>query len=607
MSSVDYELTANVENLTLTGTAVNASGNSGNNLLRGNAVANVIDGEGGADTMAGGAGNDTYYVDDPGDQIVELVGNGTDTVSSSVSFSLAGQDLENLILTGSAINALGNNLVNELTGNGGANVLDGKGGADSMAGGAGDDTYYVDDSGDHVTELGGAGTDTVISTLDYELTANVENLTIKGAAANATGNDQNNVLTGNANDNLLDGMAGADTMKGGVGNDTYMVDDAADQVVEISANGTADLVYSSVSYTLAANVENLILTDSAVNATGNADNNELTGNGGNNVLDGLVGADTMTGGVGDDTYYVDNVGDHVVEASDAGNDTVSSSVTYTLTDNVENLTLTGTATEGTGNDLNNTIAGNLQDNILTGGEGNDQLSGDDGNDYLTGENGNDELHGGAGADTLLGDDGTDRLDGGTGADVMLGGADDDTYVVDNAGDVASEGNNQGTDTVESSVTWTLGNFVENLTLTGSDPIDGTGNSLANVITGNAGANVINGGAGNDTLTGGDGHDTFVFSTALSSTTNVDHVTDFSTADDLFDLSHSVFANTSLGTLTDAEFHVGASATDEAQRIIYDKDTGALSYDADGSASGAAVQFATVTANTDLTHDHFVII
>ena len=152
-------------------------------------------------------------------------------------------------------------------------------------------------------------------------------------------------------------------------------------------------------------------------------------------------------------------------------------------------------------------------------------------------------------------------------------------------------------TVESSITRALGSNVENLTLTGPDAINGTGNSFANIITGNAAAN---------TLTGGAGNDTFVFDTALGGS-NIDQITDFA-AGDLFNLSHSVFAETSLGDLTAAEFHEGAVATNGDQRIIYDKANGTLSYDADGSGTGAAaVQFATVTANTDLTHDHFVVV
>ena len=145
--------------------------------------------------------------------------------------------------------------------------------------------------------------------------------------------------------------------------------------------------------------------------------------------------------------------------------------------------------------------------LIDGGNGNDVITAGAGIDSLIGGAGNDTLNGGAGNDTLDGGANNDTLDGGTGVDVLTGGAGNDTYVVDDIGDSVVEAAGGGTDLVRSSLTWTLAANVENLTLIGSGAIDGTGNTLANVITGNTAGNRLDGGAGNDTLNGGAGNDT----------------------------------------------------------------------------------------------------
>jgi Ca2+-binding RTX toxin-like protein len=520
-----------IENLT--GSAFNdvLTGDAGGNQIAGGAGNDLIDGGAGADTLIGGTGDDLYVVDDAGDQVVEAAGEGMDSVTSSVSYTLAA-NVENLTLSGTAANGTGNGLDNFITGNGSDNVLsggagndtltgltgndmlDGGTGADRMVGGTGDDTYVVDDAGDQVVEDGGEGTDTVRASIGYALGANVENLVLTGTAADGTGNELANVITGNdganvltglagddtlignGGDDTLDGGTGADAMAGGTGNDLYIVDDAGDAVTEAAGEGT-DIVRSSISYTLGANLENLVLTGTAANGTGNALANVITGNdsanvltggagddtlignGGDDTLDGGTGADAMAGGTGNDTYVVDDAGDAVTEAAGEGTDTVRSLISYTLGANLENLVLTDTAANGTGNELANVITGNDSANVLTGG---------------------------AGDDTLIGNGGDDTLDGGTGADAMAGGTGNDTYVVDDAGDAVTEAASEGTDTVRSSISYTLGANLENLVLTGA-AANGTGNELANVLTGNEGANVLTGLAGNDTLIGNGGDDT----------------------------------------------------------------------------------------------------
>lgn len=132
------------------------------------------------------------------------------------------------------------------------------------------------------------------------------------------------------------------------------------------------------------------------------------------------------------------------------------------------------------------------------------------NDTVTGTTGDDHIQGGAGTDTLNGVSGDDLLDGGNGADTMNGGAGNDTYIVDNASDQVSEAASQGTDTVLSSVTYTISDAdVENLTLTGTAAVNGSGNGSANILTGNSGNNTLAGGGGNDTLYGGAGNDSLI--------------------------------------------------------------------------------------------------
>jgi len=245
------------------------------------------------------------------------------------------------------------------------------------------------------------------------------------AAIDGTGNELNNVITGNGADNVLDGGAGVDTMSGGLGNDTYIVDTVGDKATESSAIGGADLVQSSITFTLGSNVESLSLTGAAaINGTGNSLNNSIIGNDAKNVLNGGHGADSMTGGLGNDTYIVDNAGDVVTESGPSGGtDLVKATVSFTLGDNVENLTLGVGAVTGTGNALANIITGNAAANILTGGDGSDTLDGRDGADTL---------YGGTWKDTLKGGTGDDWLYGGLGNDSLNGGAGQDHFVFDTA-------------------------------------------------------------------------------------------------------------------------------------------------------------------------------
>uniref|UniRef100_UPI000A0145BC beta strand repeat-containing protein n=1 Tax=Ciceribacter selenitireducens TaxID=448181 RepID=UPI000A0145BC len=439
------------------------------------------------------------------------------------------------------------------------------------------------------------------------------------------GNGGADTLVGGAGADALDGGAGADTLDGGTGDDTYVVDAAGDVVIEADGQGD-DTVNAAISYALTDHVERLTLTGAAnLDGTGNGLDNTLSGNAGNNTLDGGTGADRMEGGAGNDTYIVDNAGDVVVETVGNGTDTVQAAVSLTLGDNVENLTLLGTANlNATGNSLGNLLTGNSGNNVLNGRAGADTMAGLAGNDtYIvdsladvvveTVGNGTDTVQTavsltlgdnfenltllGAGnlngtgnglANIMTGNSGNNILNGRGGADTMTGLAGNDTYIVDSVADVVAEAVGQGTDTVQAAVNWTLGDNIENLTLLGVGNINGVGNALNNLLTGNSGNNIlngaggndtINGGAGvdrlfgnvgNDTLTGGTGADTFVFQSTPNAATNVDTITDFSVADDTISLENSVFTTIgAVGVLAAAAFvrNTTGLAQDASDRII----------------------------------------
>lgn len=382
------------------------------------------------------------------------------------------------------------------------------------------------------------------------LTGTNQDDTIRGLAGEDT-------LIGLDGNDSLDGGSGADLMEGGLGNDTYVVDSDLDVVVEARDAGI-DTVRSAITFTLGANLENLVLTGALdLQGNGNASSNIINGNGGNNVLNGAggndtltggngndtlgggagndslnggagndmlnggTGADTMVGGAGNDTYFVDVPEDVIIESPTGGIDTVRSSITFRLNAVLENLSLTGGANvDGFGNDQTNVLIGNSGGNRLSGGNGDDVL------------------------------------DGRAGADTLEGGSGNDVYFVDNSGDVVLELQSQGTDHVNTTVTYQLGEHLENLTTSSAANISLSGNSADNRIVGGAGNNRIEGGDGNDVLfgrsgadvivggngsdlmIGGSESDIFVFASAADSNglTSQDVILDFISGEDKIDLS-----------------------------------------------------------------------
>ena len=391
-------------------------GFGGNDRLVGGSGDDDLDGGSGQDRMEGGTGDDYYDVDSTGDQVVENAGEGIDRVFTSLASYTLGANVEDLVAISHAdFQGTGNGLDNYMFGYDGDDVLDGADGDDVLFGDYGDDTFYIDDAGDEAVEFSGEGIDLVFTSLNtLTLFANVEEMIFDGAGAFiGIGNSRSNYIQGGAgNDRLegrdgndeLNGGGGADQMIGGDGDDLFIVDNAGDRAIETSAYGGIDQVNSSISYTLGANVEDLVLTGTAaISGNGNGLANILIGNDAANVLNGRGGGDLMKGGGGNDIYFVDSFGDVVVETSaTGGTDLVNSNVSFALGANVERLNLTGTgAIDGIGNGLGNIINGNVAANTIAGQGGNDALNGNNGNDRLFGGSGRDQLNGGAGADDYV--------------------------------------------------------------------------------------------------------------------------------------------------------------------------------------------------------------
>lgn len=534
LSYVNYVLGAGVAVELLTSTnavgtgALNLTGNELAQTIAGNAGANILNGRGGIDTLIGYGGNDTYYVDHVADIVTEVAGAGSDRVLASVSYVLgAGAHVEILTTTLTAgtiaLNLTGNSFVQTMHGNAGANILNGGGGADTLIGFGGNDIYFVDTAGDQVTEGASGGSDRILASVSYALAAAAQieiftttntagtgaiNLTGNDFAQHMLGNAGNNILNGQGGNDILDagngddtlnGGSGDDTMWGGANNDVYYVDSLSDVVNEAPSSGVDTIRALVTNVTLAANVENGILSMAGGGALyGNALSNHLTGGAGNDTLDGGAGDDTMVGGAGDDHYAVYSISDVITENAGEGTDSVEVWVSgYTLAGNVESATIM--PTDGA------TLNGNFGDNSLTGGTGDDTLNGSFGNDVL---------NGGAGNDTLAGGYGNDDLNGGSGNDYLSGFGGNDTYHIEN-GDIVDEAGGDGIDTIILEAGYSLGDTgytlasdIENLTIMTAlnDGAYFVGNDLANVITGSEVNDNVAGFGGNDSLSGNGGDD-----------------------------------------------------------------------------------------------------
>ena len=571
--SIPSGSTLSVANVTIARgvTIENVIGGSGEDTIIGNAANNIIDGGFGGDMMSGGLGNDAYFVNAFSDLVTEASNEGVDSVNAGLTYALT-DNVENLTLTGNgAINGTGNGENNTIIGNSAANTLtglagndwlDGGIGSDVMSGGADNDVYIVDNAGDVVTEAANEGRDTVYTSIQYTLGANVDDLAISGtsSALNIYGNGLANLLVGNGAQNTLDGGGGADTLVGQLGDDLYVIDDVGDVIIE-GADGGRDTIYTAITYyQMGDNVEDFQATSNAGSyVVGNSVDNLIVGLGGADTLIGGVGADTLVGAAGDDSYIIADQTDVIIEGAGGGRDTIYTSISYyQMGDNVEDLSMTGTGgTYAIGNSVDNLIVGNI---------------------------------------------GADTLDGGGGGDFMVGGAGDDSYFVDNLGDRTVESAGQGRDTIYASISWTTGDNVEDLALQGSANLNASGNALNNLLVGNDGNNILTGGGDADVLVGGAGADQFAYTSASE---GGDAITDF-----VHGVDHLVFSAAGFGggliSGGSAPLVSGSTPSAVGASFLYDTDDGRLFWDSDGAGGLAATLIATLQGAPTLSQSDIII-
>ncbi|GAO78258.1 MULTISPECIES: hypothetical protein [unclassified Sphingopyxis] len=566
------------------------------NRLEGGAGNDILDGGAGADAMIGGEGDDSYVIDNEGDQVTELVGGGVDIVRTSLSSLTLADGVEDLSYTGSGgFIGTGNALDNSLYGKALNDALYGLEGDDKLVGGAGADLLD-----------GGAGRDQVDYTKSAAIIVNLVTNVNRGGEAEGdrlvdietvigsnyadsiTGSDDllvgdilygrggDDLLFGGVGDDQLDGGSGNDVMRGGTGNDLYVVYEAGDQVIEGAGEGRDRIRTAATSYTLGANIEELVYTGTiGATMTGNALDNFVVGSGGEDRLTGGDGADVLRGGAGGDVLDGGTGSDTAEYAGSLGGVLV----------NLRAQTATGGDAMGDrlisienaqGSAFADVLLGSAVANILTGGEGDDALSGDDGNDTLRGGTGADRLDGGKNEDMLAGEDDDDTLYGGQQTDRLYGGVGNDLLVGDSE--------------------W-VSALAARDTLDGGDGDDILiGDAMSMTASGVGGADTLVGGLGNDVLvgdamnmaagarggadklTGGGGNDRFVFARG----SGADEITDFTRggaeADRIdlsaFDIAYEAlrFATSSAGVTiqlggTDTIFVRGVTALDQADFIF----------------------------------------
>lgn len=458
-------------------------GTDTNETLTGLGGNDTIDGKDGVDRISGGDGND-YLLGGAGRDVL-LGGNGNDVMNG-------GGDGDRL---------LGGAGADTLLGDVGDDFIDGGAGNDVIDGGSGQNRLIFQ-LGDGQDIVRGVATVGIADRTVIEL---VTSYAVGSLGASPVGIASSEVVLTRVGDSLvIDRNDGDDSVTvenyfASAGANLYPVhavvfSDTAWNNAAINAHvvsGPPDQPPSPGTTQVGTDGNDVLTgTASADILLGRAGDDYLKGGAGKDFLNGETGKDLLEGGAGDDMLIVDSGLDAITERPGEGIDTVQSYINYALGGNVENLTLIGNiAVSATGNELNNYLVGNALDNVMLGRSGNDVLYGDAGDDFINGELGQDQMFGGVGNDTVI---------------------------VDDAGDYVWEAANEGTDTVQSYISYTLqGNF-ENLILIGQTGEVANGNALANVIQGNDADNRMDGMGGLDSLMGNGGNDRLTIHTGQES-------------------------------------------------------------------------------------------
>lgn len=563
----------------------NALGGSGNDTLTGNSANNQLN---------GGSGNDRLIVS----------GGGHDTLQGGL-----GTDLAVFSLASVAITVTGNASLLRIAFAGGSVTASGV------------ESFQFSDRTLTLAQMVALAAPAVPTAGDDVLSGTAGNDTIDALAGNDIveglgGNDVligragNDTLYGGEGDDTLFGGLGADALFGGFGSDMAHYSDAtAGLRADLQSHGTntgfaAGDSYSNIENLAGSNYNDALFGDALGNTLwGLNGNDQLWGRGGDDHLIGGAGDDTLIGGAGADrldggtgrdrTVYIDSAAglraDLQVWASNTG---IAAGDIYL---SIEDLY---------GSAHNDILLGNAGANTIWGDNGNDQLWGRVGNDTLIGGNGNDTLIGGAGADLMNGGEGRDRVQyndtsAGLRADLQLSATNTGIAAGDSFVSIEDLYGSTGNDLL-------LGDAAGNM-IWGDNGNDLLWGRLGNdTLYGGNGNDRLYGGAGADFLMGGAGTDTFVFDTALGGG-NVDIIHDFSVMDDMIWLDDAVFAALAPGFLAVSAFTRGAAATTAQHRIIYNQANGQLIYDANGSAAGGAVHFATLTPGLALTATEFLIV